>query len=74
MMLCPVEFSNAAFITFVELLPNLGTPHARYPWDQLQLETHDYDADFDVGGDCLQNIPTHVAHSRTQSHNHIIRI
>ena len=64
-MLCPVELSNAAFITSAALL--LGTPHP------LRDHTRDY-ANFDVFGDCLRNNPTHAAHSRTQSHDHIISI
>jgi hypothetical protein len=68
-MLCPVELSNAAFITSAALLLGIPHPHARYLRDQ----TRDY-ANFDVFGDCLLNNPTHAAHSRTQSHDHIISI
>ena len=68
-MLCPLELSNAAFITSSALLLGTPVPHALY----LRNQSPSY-AQIDVFGDRLLNDSTHAATSRTHSHNFIAKL
>jgi hypothetical protein len=67
-LLCPLELSNAAFVTSAALILGTPVPHAQY----LRNQSPSY-AQIDVFGDRLLNDATHAAHSRTQSHDYIAK-
>ncbi len=69
-LLCPLELSNAAFITSAALLFGTLVSHALRLYLRNQSPSY---AEPDVIGDRLLNDATYAAHSRTQSHDFIAK-